>query len=152
MEELPDYTPPLLDHHDEELDHFLGEIHRVMQEDSYADLSNDFNECMETHVESQVLDVVDDEETHNILPGVNTNPDDEPIYPGSARKLGVCMLLLSVFMVRYRLSDDTMQYLLALLGLLLPDTSSSVTNLYGFRKYLQKFTFLPEVQYYCSFY
>ena len=65
--EFPDYTPALQDHQDEELDHFLGEIHRAMHENSYVDLSHDFNECVESLVDSQVLDVVDGEEADNVL-------------------------------------------------------------------------------------
>lgn len=149
-DEFPNYAPTLLDHQDEELDNFLGELHSTMQEECYGDLADDFVDCVETLVDS-VIDIDDPDSDELLNTSSGCNPDDEPIYPGSPRKLGVCMLLLSVFMVRYRLSDDTMQQLLVLIGLLLPDNSKLITSLYGLRKYLEKVSFLPEVQYYCSF-
>ena len=37
---------------------------------------------------------------------------DPPLYEGSKRHVGIAILLICVFMIRFRLSDETMQYML----------------------------------------
>ena len=146
-DDLPNYHFQM-DHYDKEVDCLLEQMQNVVQEEKYADLADDFG-CAVDNMADVLVDV-SDEETHQIS-RENDLKDEEEIYPGSKRKLGVVMLLLCVFMIRYRLSDETMQCLLSLIGLLLPENSQLITSLYGFRKYLTKFTFLPDIHYYCSF-
>lgn len=98
----------------------------------------------------EVINVLEDEVTETEQEQ-SVNPDEEPLYAGCRRKLGMTILLLIIFIIRFRLSDEAIQYLITLLGLLLPDNSKLVGSLYQLRKYLQKLTFLPEIQYYCAF-
>lgn len=65
--------------------------------------------------------------------------------------LGAVVLLLTLFMIKFKLSDEAMRYLLSILGILLPGKHRCSTILYGLRKYLSVYTNLPQIRYYCSF-
>ena len=75
--------------------------------------------------------------------------EDPPVYKGSTRHVGIAMLLICVFMIRFRLLDETIHYLLTLIQLLLPDNNRLIKSLYGLKKYLGKFIHAPNLKYYC---
>lgn len=144
---VPDYNPPDVDQ-EEGLDDLLEQIQSVIQEENYADLADDFNHTVDC-IAGVTVDIADDE-TVDVLQDDTGPCDEDALYPGSSRKLGVAMLLLCVVMIRFRLSAETMQWLLSLISLLLPENNKLISSMYGLRRYLKRLTFLPEINYFCS--
>ena len=146
-EDYENYTQPANDDQDLLLDEVLEELHNMVREERYHELADDFVETLDT-LDDGVLETDED----NIEAVLTTSDDtEEPLHPGSRRKLGVVYLLLTVFMIRFRLADETMKYLLTLNSLLLPDGNKMIRSLYHLRKYLGSYISLPSVTYYCAF-
>ena len=100
-----DYIQPINDHEDEQLDLLLSDLHSVVQAECREDLVDDNIPIQLATIADDVLQAAE-HETEEML-----NVDEDPLlYDGSRRHLGVVMLLLSCFMIRFRLSDETMQY------------------------------------------
>ena len=138
------YIPPINDHEDEQLDLLLADLQSVVQTECREDLADDL-----ATLADDVLQAAE-HETEEMHYADEDKQEDPLLYDGSRRHLGVVMLLLSVFMIRFRLSDETMQYLLVLLQLLLPENNTLVRSLYSFKAYLGKLISAPTLQYYCA--
>ena len=139
------YIPPVHDDQDQIIDDLLEQLHS-------AQLQQKENELMD----DTLVDFLDDvAEFASEEPCTATSEDndvnrDPHIFEGSKRTLGVAVLLLCCFMVRFRLPDEAMNYLLSLLSLLLPDDSKVPKTLYQMRQFFNKHVPLPEIKYYCS--
>ena len=145
-EDYRDYNPPINDEQDLLLDGVLEELQDMVREERYYELADDFVETLDIH-DDEVLQTDED----NAETAITSDDSDEPLHPGSRRKLGVVYLLLTVFMIRFRLADETMKYLLTMITLLLPDGNKMIRSLYHLRKYLGSCISLPSVTYYCAF-
>lgn len=134
---------------DPNLDIMLEDLQNAVRHQVYDELVDDICEPAETLsakiAEVTCNEVSEAESTHNADDFCN-----QSLFKGSSKKLGVVILLLCCFMVRFRLADEAMNYLLALVGLLLPDGNLFPSSLYRLRKYLKFYTFLPKITYYCS--
>ncbi|XP_071478605.1 uncharacterized protein [Diadema antillarum] len=146
-----DFSPPVNDFQDELLDELLHDLQSSVQVEQREDLADDAIDDPLLVIADEIAHVIEDECQQSYTCNEN-NCDDEdpPLYPGSTRHLGVTVLLLCCFMIRFRLSEETMQHLLVLINLLLPENNIFVKSLHTLKKYLGKFTFLPVIQYFCS--
>ncbi|XP_069470109.1 uncharacterized protein [Ambystoma mexicanum] len=81
-----------------------------------------------------------------------TLPSDEkqPMFEGSTRCLGVVVLLVCCFMIRFRLSDEAANYMLNLTYLLLPPSNRMIRTMYHLQKYIKGFVKAPIINYYCA--
>ena len=61
------------------------------------------------------------------------------------------VLLLCCFIIRFRLSDEALHYLLKLIKVLLPEDSKMVQSFYTFRRFISKFIHTPQIRHFCSF-
>ena len=140
------YTPPRNDHEDELLDQLISDLQAAAQQEQREDLAED----------DPVVSLADDilqateYEIEETLGSHEPEEEDPPVYEGSKRRVGIAMLLICVFMIRFRLSDETIQFLLTLIQLLLPDNNRLIKSLYGLKKYLGKFIHAPNLKYYCA--
>lgn len=107
------------------MDELLKGLQTAMQENNCEDLADDLSHPLVVIGE----DAIQTEEypTPETVGCEDEVEQDPTLYPGSRRHLGVAVLLLCCFMIRYRLSQDTKHYLLVLLHLLLPERNCLVT-------------------------
>lgn len=142
----PEYVPGT----DADLDSLFDDLQEVIRKEKFEDLCDDTTETAEILTEkfaevcmSQSAEVLSNNEEQN-----NLNVEH---FPGSKKCLGAVMLLLCLFMIRFKVSDEAMTHLLTIIGILLPDNHKCPTSLYSLRKYLSVYTYMPEIRYYCSF-
>ncbi|PIK38695.1 hypothetical protein BSL78_24464 [Apostichopus japonicus] len=138
-----DYSPQK----DEDLDDLINELHANAKENHFGELAEDTYDPI-TVLGNDIMQIAEDE-----VEECSSHSDkevDPPLYPGSKRRLGTIVLLLKCFMIRFKLSQETIHYFLVLLQLILPDRNCLMGTYHGLKKYLAKYTFLPVVHYYCS--
>lgn len=76
----------------------------------------------------------------------------DPLFEGSPYTLGVVILLICCFVIRFRLPDEAISYLLRLLACILPLGHTLSGSLYHFRKTIRLFTdcLIPSLTYHCN--
>ncbi|XP_070549336.1 uncharacterized protein [Ptychodera flava] len=146
---IDSYTPPVNDEQDNFINDLFNELHNtaLRENDTLRHESAQTTTVLDSVAEF-VYNTTEFQENTEIHADVND--DEATIYEGSRRLLGVTVLLLCCFMIRFRLSDEAMSYLLPLLGLLLPEDSKVPKSLYGIRQFLKKHISFPEIRYYCA--
>ncbi|KAK3085488.1 hypothetical protein FSP39_004118 [Pinctada imbricata] len=77
----------------------------------------------------------------------------ESLFESSPHTLGVTILLICCFMIRFRLPDEAVSYLLRIMACLLPHGHKLMGSLYHFRNFLRKYSkdILPSIYYHCNF-
>ncbi|PIK38304.1 hypothetical protein BSL78_24855 [Apostichopus japonicus] len=138
-----DYSPQK----DEDLDDLINELHANAKENHFGELAEDTYDPI-TVLGNDIMQIAEDEVEE--CSSHSEKEVDPPLYPGSKRRLGTIVLLLTCFMIRFKLSQETIHYFLVLLQLILPDRNCLMGTYHGLKKYLAKYTFLPVVHYYCS--
>ncbi|PIK53457.1 hypothetical protein BSL78_09643 [Apostichopus japonicus] len=142
-EQQEDYSPQK----DEDLDDLINELHANAKENHFGELAEDTYDPI-TVLGNDIMQIAEDEVEE--CSSHSEKEVDPPLYPGSKRRLGTIVLLLTCFMIRFKLSQETIHYFLVLLQLILPDRNCLMGTYHGLKKYLAKYTFLPVVHYYCS--
>lgn len=106
-----------------------------------------------SHLGSVVMDDVsvtlESKETPN---DEQSDPSSKPIFDNSPHSLGVIVLLICCFMIRFRLPDEALSYFLRLLACILPYGHRLMGSLYHFRKFIKQFSHevLPTITYHCN--
>lgn len=141
------------DEGDEELNELLKEA-----KERNSDLLSDENELnMEDNVEfvDEFVNFVLNDTEHS-EPKADDSKSEEnrftnPLFDGSPYTLGVVILLICCFVIRFRLPDEAISYLLKVLTCILPLGHSLSGSLYHFRKTVKFFTdSLIPVLTYCN--
>lgn len=83
----------------------------------------------------------------------NCDQSQNPLFNDSPHSLGVTVLLICCFVIRFRLPDEAISYLLRLVACILPHGHRLMGSLYHFRNFIRKFTSdaLPNVTFHCNF-
>ena len=92
------------DHHVDEL---MEEIHSQIKKEKYAELVDDSENEFDVLTEHIAQAVQDDVQA---VPWEQTITQD--FFPDSPRFLGAVVLLLSCFIIHFRLSDEALNYLM----------------------------------------
>lgn len=100
-------------------------------------------------IEDEILDArpkVDEE-------AENCDQSQKPLFNDSPHSLGVTVLLICCFVIRFRLPDEAISYLLRLIACILPHGHRLMGSLYHFRNFIRKFTSdaLPNVTFHCNY-
>ncbi|KAJ8020386.1 hypothetical protein HOLleu_39965 [Holothuria leucospilota] len=111
------------------LDEILDELRTAAQQQQHDELADELSDPL--HVVGEEVLSTENEDIPESSGEENGDGDDPPLYPGSKRHLGVIILLLCCFMIRFRLSQETMHHLLCLIQLLLPGNNCLTTSLHG---------------------
>ncbi|XP_078533887.1 LOW QUALITY PROTEIN: uncharacterized protein LOC144820125 [Lissotriton helveticus] len=152
---LPDYTPPVDDTDGDPIDavwdtlcsSLKGEMDAQLKDDLINDSDSGFEQLMD-----QVGYTIQNEYEEIKICSDQTNTTDEstPIFEGSNKCLGVVILLLCCFIIRFRLSDEAAGYMLNLIYLLLPRDNRMFKTMYHLHKYIKKSVKAPHITYYCA--
>lgn len=115
-----EYVASLNNNTDEVLDQLLNGLQAEMQQNQKEDLAEDIVDPLTVLAEDTVCLLLKDMMRYSTVLHVQGPYDDEantnpPLFPDSKRNLGIVVLLLVCFMIRFRLSNETMQHLLILL-------------------------------------
>jgi hypothetical protein len=80
------------------------------------------------------------------------DPSCKPVFDNSPHSLGVTVLLICCFMIRFQLPDEALSYFLRILACILPHGHRLMGSLYHFRKFINQFThqILPTITYHCN--
>ncbi|XP_069071338.1 uncharacterized protein [Pleurodeles waltl] len=138
---LPDYTPPVEDTDEDPRDSvwdklctsLKGELHAQLKDD----LINDSDSAFEQLMDQVGYTIQNEYEEIEVCSGqTNTTEESAPIFEGSNKCLGVVILLLCCFIIRFRLSDEAAGYMLNLIYLLLPRDNRMFRTMYHLHKYI----------------
>lgn len=82
----------------------------------------------------------------------NEDPCAKELYPDAPHTLGVTVLLICCFLIRFRLSEEALSYMLRLLACILPHGHRLMGSLYYFRNMTHRFAqnLIPTIHYYCN--
>lgn len=145
------YSPPINDGEDHDIDQLMSEIHERIVNQNYSELVDDQEdpfEILTAHVAETVTDDF-------VLTGEQESTDEDigrtPLYTNSSKCLGAVVLLMCCFVVKFRMSDEALKYLISFIALLLPSDHKMFRTLYQFRSLLTKYIHAPDIEYFCSF-
>lgn len=81
------------------------------------------------------------------------NDGEIPLFENSRHSVGVVVLLICCFIIRFRLTDEAVSYLLKFMACILPHGNRLMSSLYHFRNFIKKFTCdaLPNIIYHCNY-
>lgn len=81
------------------------------------------------------------------------NDGENPLFENSRHSVGVVVLLICCFIIRFRLPDEAVSYLLKFMACILPHGNRLMSSLYHFRNFIKKFTCdaLPNIIYHCNY-
>ncbi|CAC5380276.1 unnamed protein product [Mytilus coruscus] len=74
----------------------------------------------------------------------------DPVFPGSSRKLGFMILFICCLSIRFKLPDEALNYIMMLAGMVLPSGHNMIQSIYTLKEYLRKFVSCSKVHYLCS--
>lgn len=80
------------------------------------------------------------------------DPCAKPLYAESPHTLGVTILLISCFLIRFRLPDEALTYMLRLIACILPHGHRLMGSLYHFKNMMKQYSsdLLPTIIYHCN--
>lgn len=83
---------------------------------------------------------------------LSEDPCAKPLYPDAPHTLGVTILLICCFLIRFRISEEALSYLLRLIACLLPHGHRLIGSVYHFRNMTSKYAqnLIPTIHYYCN--
>lgn len=81
------------------------------------------------------------------------NDGEIPLFENSRHSVGVVVLLICYFIIRFRLPNEAVSYLLKFMACILPHDNRLMGTLYHFRNFIKKFTCdaLPNIIYHCNY-
>lgn len=138
-----DYTPPIID--DDLPEDDASEVDEVFREQNYAD---EDEEDYVTMIQDSVANVFTEE-----IPEVPTCETHEPekdacsseLYAGASRKLGVDLLMICSLSIRFKLSDEALNYIISIIEILLPSRHNMIKSVYVLKDHLRKFVSFPTI-------
>lgn len=82
----------------------------------------------------------------------NEDPCAKQLYPDAPHTLGVTVLLICCFLIRFRLSEEALSYMLRLLACILPHGHRLMGSVYYFRNLTHRFAqnLIPTIHYHCN--
>lgn len=73
------------------------------------------------------------------------------LYAGASRKLGVDLLMICSLSIRFKLSDEALNYIISIIEILLPSRHNMIKSVYVLKDHLRKFVSFPTIHHLCSF-
>lgn len=122
------YIPPIIDNDLSEDD--ASEVHEVYREQNYAD--EDEEEHYATMIQNSVASIFP-EEIPEVPPETDEPEKDvcsSELYAGTSRKLGVVLLMIFSLSIRFKLSDETLKYIISIIAMLLPFGHNMIKSVY----------------------
>ena len=110
-------------------------------------------EHLATSVIDNVTTVTDNIETcMEREEATRADPCAESLYPDAPHTLGVTVLLICCFLIRFRLSEEALSYMLRLIACILPHEHRLMGSVYHFRNMTKRFTqnLIPTIYYHCN--
>ncbi|XP_033725860.1 uncharacterized protein LOC117315674 [Pecten maximus] len=140
---------------DDDIDDLIDQMLHDNQLRNQENLVNDEQTAviLEERVEvlRQITEIfTDSEESKN--PANDESTGSSKLFPDSPYSLGLLVLLICCFLIRFRLPDEAAAYMLKIFAAVLPQGHSLFRSLYHLRKFIKKFTedMFPTLHYYCS--
>lgn len=73
------------------------------------------------------------------------------LYAGTSRKLGAVLLIICSLSIRFKLSDEALNYIISIIAILLPSGHNMIKSVYVLQDHLRKFVSFPTIHHLCSF-
>lgn len=117
----------------------------------YDDVQTAILEEVEEVIESQTFTKLN--KSSEEFQQKESDTGSKELYSGSPFSLGVVILLICTFIIRFRLPDEALSYFLRILVCILPQNHRLMGTIYHFRKFLKEYTsnMLPKIFYFCSY-
>lgn len=145
---------------DEDIDDIIDEMISQTKLFNQENLVNDDDAATvlgeKVEIIQQITEIVTNfQDAEKSEAGLNTDQPESnmgPLYPDSPYSLGLLVLLICCFLVRFRLPDEAATYMLKIIACVLPQGHTLFRSLYHFRKFIKTFTedMFPSLHYYCN--
>lgn len=130
----------------------ISKIQKEIVQEKYSELADDADDPFEVlaeHVAETVnVDIVD-EVTEEENDGEENG--QVPLYATSSKCIGAVVLLMCCLVIKFRMSDEALKYLISFISMLLPPSHKMFRTLYQFRNLIGKYIHAPDIKYFCSF-
>ncbi|XP_063403282.1 uncharacterized protein LOC134712602 [Mytilus trossulus] len=73
-----------------------------------------------------------------------------PLYVGCSKSVGLILLMICSLSIRFKLSDEALSYIIAVMNMIMPDENNMIKSVYTVKEYLKKFVNFPTIHYLCS--
>ena len=149
-----DYRPIINDEFDDQFDELIDILQTEVKERNKDILLDDESP---TEVIEETNEVIDQETVEQVLTEEREPPKEDPgsktLFNGSPYTLGVIVLLVCAFIIRFRLPDEATAYILRICVCILPQGHRLMGTMYHFRKFLQEYTskMMPKLYYFCNY-
>ena len=137
----------------EEIFSALTEEAKLRNSDCLADEAQEsvfYDPVVAEHLATAVVDEVQPRQERE--DSENDDPCAKPLYSDAPHTLGVTMLLICCFMIRFRLPDEALSYMLRLITCILPHGHRLMGSIYHFKNMTKRYTkdLLPTIVYHCN--
>ena len=156
--DLKQFFTNCLNAEEEDIDGLIEEIfieNRKRNEDILVNDENIINDAeLKTEVLQHISEVLEGSSTTKANRDSTPENDDgsKKLYPESPYSLGLLILLICCFLIRFRLPDEAVAYILKIVAVALPPGHSLFRSLYHLRQFTRQFTkdIFPSLNYYCN--
>lgn len=123
---------------------FSDELLKTDNLDTYADENAIF-------LPEEVADKVEDDTAKLFKDCDQVGDKPEPqLYAGTSKKLGLVLLIICSLSIRFKISDEGINYIISLMAMILPSGNNMTKSVYALKEYLKKFVSVPKVHFLCS--
>ncbi|XP_060599450.1 uncharacterized protein LOC132753052, partial [Ruditapes philippinarum] len=141
---------------DRDFDDLIKGLHEEIRERNYE------NYCLAEEEQAEVIEEITEvietaqistSEKYKVSNDGECDSASKALFQGSPYTLGVTILLICAFIIRFRLPEQAIDYLLKIVSCILPHGHRLMNTLYNFRKFLKEYTvnMRPSLFYYCNF-
>ena len=155
-----DFSPVVNDPLDIEFDSIMETLNKEVRVRNEHLLIVDDDDNYDTEEVAKEVTEVKESETATTT-GLETNENSDvyegrghkELFYGSPYTVGVIVLLICTYIIRFRLPDEAAVYFLRILVCILPQGHRLMGTMYHFRKFIKQYVsdILPTIFYYCNF-
>lgn len=147
---------------DEQFDEILSAFHKeaklrdsdlLANEDDFSSTYTEFDGIEIEHIgqiiSDEILQTCSKEEEEIKI----KDQSEIPLFENSRHSVGVVVLLICCFVIRFHLPDEAVSYLLKFMTCILPHCNRLMGSLYHFRNFIKRFTChaLPNIIFHCNY-
>lgn len=66
------------------------------------------------------------------------------LYAGTSKKLGLVLLIICNLSIRFKISDEGINYIISLIAMILPSGNNMIKSVYALKEYLKKCVRVPK--------